>query len=194
MDADLRVPFSALSSSPALVSRRMRASTQTRSRGNSTTLTSAALPHQRRSSLQIHDIIHPHQSDSPNCLCTACHLRTAIFPRRQDGRIVLPILWHSLSNSAAEISRGAAQLPEMESHVPNVVETTRDDACEFFLLSHILVGVEIWIDAPHIWGRRSEGSSIRSGQIESHTDRGEGSSRGVPRLSGSFLCHFCHQN
>ena len=55
------------------------------------------------------------------------------------------------------------------------------------LLSLSLVGVdEIWVDALHNWARRPEGSSIRDVRDERHTDRGEGSSRGVPRLSGSF--------
>jgi len=188
MNADPRSPFGAPGSSPALASRRTRASTQTRSRENSTTLVSTTFPRQRRSSLQVqvqpHES-HSHRADSPSCLCAACHLRPAVFPRRQDGRIVLPVFWNSPSGSGREVSR-APQLPgEMEDHVPNVAETTRSDACKPFLLSY-LVGVEIWTDALHNWGRSLGGSSIWNVRAERHTDRGEGSSRGVPRLSGSF--------
>ena len=69
--------------------------------------------------------------------------------------------------------------------MPNVAETTRSDACKLSYPT-FLVGVETGIDALHDWGRRPERSSILNVRVERHTDRGEGSSRGVPRLSGSF--------
>jgi len=60
------------------------------------------------------------------------------------------------------------------------------------LLSLFLVVVdEVWVDALHNFARRPEDSSIRDVRAERHTDRGEGGSRGVPQLSGSFQIHFC---
>jgi hypothetical protein len=32
----------------------------------------------------------PHVSGSATCLCSSCHLKTRLFPRTQNGRIVLP--------------------------------------------------------------------------------------------------------
>jgi hypothetical protein len=134
MNADQR---DGQSSSPALASRRTRrASTLTRSRGDSTTLTS----HQRRSSVQTpaqQQEAHPHQADSPNCLCTACHLRVAVFPRRRDGIILLPFPWEPPSDSADEVSRDAPQLPgEMVHHVHRIAEATRNVDCKSFHLRY----------------------------------------------------------
>ena len=55
------------------------------------------------------------------CLCVACHLSGTVFPRRQDGRIVLPVPWLIRSN----LERG-----KFWSHVPDVEEATRRDECE----------------------------------------------------------------
>lgn len=138
MNADPRMPIGTPDASPALSTRRTRrASIQTRR--NSATISSATLPHQRPSSLHrqaYQQGTQMHDGDSPNCMCTACHLNPAVFPRRQDGRIVLPIPWLLSSES---VPRPAPQnLPglsgEIEDHVPNVAEATRTDDCKPFYL------------------------------------------------------------
>ncbi|KDR76511.1 hypothetical protein GALMADRAFT_449002 [Galerina marginata CBS 339.88] len=60
---------------------------------------SASVPHSRPptsastyapSRLRPDDDDRPHIAGPAECLCPACHLKTNFFPRRQDGRIVLP--------------------------------------------------------------------------------------------------------
>lgn len=181
MNADPRVPFGAPSASEALSSRgTRRASTQTT--GNSTALSSATLPRERRSSLQM----QAQQLHTADCLCTACHLKT--FPRRQDGRIVLPAPWLMPFESAGE-PRLTRQNPsssgEMENHVPSVAEATSAEDCKSYTHTvPLFVGAhDICVAAPC---RRIGESSTRDIPVERNTDRGEGSSRGVPRLSGRF--------
>lgn len=85
--ANSRVP-------PRASSRRPRRSTTVSS------VSSSARTHPRQYSLQLQQEEpqsqlndHPHLAGSPDCLCAICHLKDGVFPRRQDGRIVLPVPW-----------------------------------------------------------------------------------------------------
>lgn len=126
-------------------------STTTRAQGDSMLLPQA----------QQHDTYERSSWEgSPNCLCIVCHLKGTIFPRRPDGRIVLPAPWVLASNLGRE--RGA-----MWGNEP---EVARCDKCKWTVFS---VGVHgIWVDP--VQRRVSEGASAQNVDTD------------VPHLSGRF--------
>ena len=76
------------------------ASSRTRQSTPVSTVSSSARPHTQQHSLQLQQEEpqsqlndYPHLAGSPNCLCAVCHLKDGVFPRRQDGKIVLPVPW-----------------------------------------------------------------------------------------------------
>jgi hypothetical protein len=75
------------SPSPSLLFR--TPGTAAEARGNSTIL-SATSPRQCHSSLTLLVQKEAPLPYSPNCMCRVCHLKVTIFPRRQDGKIILP--------------------------------------------------------------------------------------------------------
>ncbi len=122
--ADSRVPPSASSRRP------WRSTTLS----NNSTVLSSARTHPRQFSLQLRQeesqsqlSDYPHLADSPNCLCTVCHLRDAVFPRRQDGKIVLPAPWHLPSlpeQRNSGLGRRPRGLTAGNLHVPGGVGTS----------------------------------------------------------------------
>jgi hypothetical protein len=157
MNADSRVPTRATSNAP---SRRPRGSS-VRTRGSHTPSSSAR--HQRHSSLQTpqehyqqqpHGFNnHPHLEGLPNCLCAACHIKGEFFPRREDGRIVLPPPWLLPSRperlysgpvagrvSLAQTSGGA------QVHVPSAqqpgVQGYQRESFMVYTIVHLLLSVD----------------------------------------------------
>ncbi|KAF9003212.1 hypothetical protein BDQ17DRAFT_488635 [Cyathus striatus] len=49
--------------------------------------------------------MHPDMTPNTPCLCSKCHLRARVFPRRRDGRIVLPPLISAPTTPGASGSR-----------------------------------------------------------------------------------------
>ncbi|KAF9527623.1 hypothetical protein CPB83DRAFT_855734 [Crepidotus variabilis] len=117
----------------------------------------------------------PHIEGLPDCRCIACHLKTQVFPRRQDGRIVLPAPWlltpQQVSSSGLSPPKISTPQPrgfsEGQTHVPNVREPRTSV-----------------LDTTS--GCDEQGYTRRSGHVASdiNTDRGEGSSLIVQQLSG----------
>ena len=154
MNADSRVPTRATSNAPP---RRPRGSS-VRTRGSHTPGSSSAR-HQRHFSLQTpqeqqqqpHGFNnHPHLEGLPNCLCTACHIKDEFFPRREDGRIVLPLPWLLPSRPerlysgpvAGQVSL-AQTIGGAQVHVPSAQQPgVQGESFMVYTIVHLLLSVD----------------------------------------------------
>lgn len=88
-----------------------------------------------------------HVEDLPNCRCIACHLKNRLFPRRDDGRIILPVPWLltsqpvplsmlAPSRALTPQARGPGERP---THVPDVRELRSRCECPLAILFYSCV-------------------------------------------------------